>query len=378
MTYDVLVVGAGPAGSSAAIAAVRAGARVLLLERAAFPRYKTCGGGLIGVSLASFPEGFEPPVRERVDTVDFTLGGGAGRRRRDAGGVLSLVNRDELDAALVEHAVACGVEFRQQALVTTLTETADGVEVGVGDERLRAGVVIGADGSASRVARLVGVRARQVDLGLEDELGVADPGEWRSRVHLDWGALPGSYAWVFPKGDVLTVGVITARGEPQQTRAYLEAFKRQLGLEHLPVVRSSGHLTRCREADSPLGRGRVLVAGDAAGLLEPWTREGISFAIRSGAIAGRHAAGARGRAGDRGGGLVAAYTAEITRGLGVEMAAGERCLAAFERRPAAIHRLVTGTRTGWRSFVRLTRGETTLGRAVRHRVVRLALRALAR
>lgn len=374
MTYDVLVVGAGPAGSSAAISAAEAGARVLLLDRASFPRYKTCGGGLIGVSLAAFPEGFEPPVRERVDAVDFTLRGGSGRSRRGAGGVLSLVNRDELDADLVAHAVARGVEFRQRALVTAVTETADGVEVGVGTETLHANVVIGADGSASRVARLVGVRARRVDLGLEDELGVADPGEWHERVHLDWGPLPGSYAWVFPKGDVLTVGVIAARGEPQQTRAYLEAFKRQLGLEDLPVVRSSGHLTRCREADSPLGLGRVLVAGDAAGLLEPWTREGISFATRSGAIAGRHAAGARGGTSD----LVAAYAAEITQGLGAEMAAGERCLAAFERRPAAIHRLVTGTGPGWRSFVRLTRGETTLGRAVRHRVVRLALRALAR
>ena len=89
---------------------------------------------------------------------------------------------------------------------------------------------------------------------------------------LDWGPMPGSYGWVFPKGDLLTVGVIAARGQGDGTRRYLREFTGRLGLAGYPAARDSGHLTHCRADGSPLRRGRVLVAGDAAGLLEPWTR----------------------------------------------------------------------------------------------------------
>ena len=148
--------------------------------------------------------------------------------------------------------------------------------------------MIGADGTSGRVSRLVGVTLSRVDLGLELELDAGDlASEWADRIHLDWGPLPGSYGWVFPKGDSLTVGVIAAKGRPTETRAYLATLVRQLGLDGLRVLHDSGHLTRCRTPTSPLGSGRVLLAGDAAGLLEPWTREGISFAVRSGELAGR-------------------------------------------------------------------------------------------
>ena len=230
--------------------------------------------------------------------------------------------------------------------------------------RLRAQVVIAADGTSSRLARDVGVRLAHVDLGLELELDAGPLADrWTDRVHLDWGPIPGSYAWVFPKGDTLTVGVIAARGAGDATRRYLHDFVRWVGLDRLRVVQDSGHLTRCRTTGSPLGRGRVLLAGDAAGLLEPWTREGISFATRSGALAG--AAASAGPAG-----AVERYRAALSVDLVPEMAAGERCLRAFENRPRAFHELIRSTSVGWRQFARITRGDTTLARAVRRRPVR--------
>ena len=102
---------------------------------------------------------------------------------------------------------------------------------------LRARVLVGADGSSGVSARYVGVRFRQVDLGLELEIPV--PRRSRrsgaERVLLDWGPLPGSYGWVFPKGDVLTVGVIAARGQGERTRQYLRDFTAQLGLGGYPA-----------------------------------------------------------------------------------------------------------------------------------------------
>ena len=94
----------------------------------------------------------------------------------------------------------------------------------------------------------------RVGLGLELELEAPkEPSHWLDRVHLDWGPIPGSYAWVFPKGDtLLTVGVIARRGQPEATKRYLRDFVVQMGLHRCRVLRDSGHLTRCRSIDSPI------------------------------------------------------------------------------------------------------------------------------
>ena len=367
--YDVAIVGAGPAGSSAARSAAAAGARVVVLDRAAFPRYKTCGGGLIGPSLAALPEG--PPTNASITRVSLSLAGSRRRTRTVAVPCLAMTTRSELDAWLLDAAVAAGAEARVPSRVLDVAEEPDSALVTTDDGALRADVVIAADGTSSRLARAVGVRLSRVDLGLELELEAgSSAGEWADRVHLDWGPVPGSYAWVFPKGDTLTVGVIAARGAGDATRDYLRSFVGWMGLDRHRVLHDSGHLTRCRSVDSPVGRGRVLLAGDACGLLEPWTREGISFATRSGALAGAvAAAGASG--------AVERYRAALAVDLFPEMAAGERCLRAFEARPRAFHELIRSTPVGWRQFSRITRGETTLARALEHRSVRAGLGLLS-
>lgn len=370
--YDVAVVGGGPAGASAARAAAEAGARAVLLERAELPRYKTCGGGLIGPTLAHLPG--EPPARAEVRRVSFSLRGGSPLERSEGTPVLRTAARTELDAWLADAAASAGAEVRTRCGVARWQRAGDVVELSTEQGPLRARTVIAADGTSSRLAREVGVRLSRVDLGLEVELAIGALGpRWADRVHLDWGPLPGSYGWVFPKGDSLTVGVIAARGNPDATRAYLADLLRRQGLTGLRVLHDSGHLTRCRTPDSPLGAGRVLLAGDAAGLLEPWTREGISFAVRSGLLAGR-AAAAGVMLDDAA--LQARYRSAVGEDLAVEMAAGEQCLNAFERRPAVFHHLLGGTAVGWRAFTRIARGETTLARAWRHRSVRAAVRVL--
>ncbi len=384
--YDVVVVGAGPAGSSAAAAAARLGARTLIVDRAAFPRYKTCGGGLIGVSLAELADLdlLEVPVRQPIAQATFTDRGRrpAGRTARRR--VLSLVDRSEFDTALLEHAASLGVEVRSGVTVTAVTEDAYGALLSSSDGPIRARYVVGADGSASRIARHVGVSLAQVDLGLEYELraGPEHQQTWAGRVHMDWGPIPGSYGWVFPKGDTITVGVIARRGTADETRSYLKTFVEQQGLGDAEVVHESGHLTRCRTPDSPLGQGRVLVAGDAAGLLEPWTREGISFALRSGRIAGECAAKAAGPNGlppsigdlSR---VVRDYTMRISQELGPEMEAGRVFLRAFERHPSVMHALLTRTPLGWREFQRLGRGQTNVARVLRFAPARWLMRALS-
>ncbi|MEV5946372.1 geranylgeranyl reductase family protein [Streptomyces sp. NPDC051993] len=387
--WDVVVVGAGPAGASAAYAAATAGRKVLLLEKAELPRYKTCGGGIIGPSRDALPPGFELPLQDRVHAVTFSLNGKLTRTRRSKTMLFGLINRPEFDAGLVAVAEKAGAIIRTGATVTKVEQHGSAVPdrrtvavVLADGETVLARAVVGADGSASRIGAHVGVKTEQVDLGLEAEIPVPPSvaEDWAGRVLIDWGPMPGSYGWVFPKGDTLTVGVISTRGEGAATKRYLEDFIARLGLAGFEPAVSSGHLTRCRSEDSPLSRGRVLVCGDAAGLLEPWTREGISFALRSGRLAGewavriaesQDAVDARRQALN--------YAFAIKAGLGVEMGVGRRMMSLFEKRPLLLHAVLTGFRPAWRAFADITRGATTLAGLVRsHPMARRALDAVDR
>ncbi|MYS87220.1 geranylgeranyl reductase family protein [Embleya scabrispora] len=363
VTWDVVVIGAGPAGASAALAAARAGRRVLVVDRAELPRYKTCGGGIIGPSKSALPPGFEPPVEDLVHEVEFTLRGRRRRVRSARTTLIGLVDRARFDEALTRAAVAAGAVLREGVAVSRIAERDGLVTLTLaGGELLRARAVVGADGSAGRSSAHVGVTFEQVDLGLEAEIPVPPEvaAHWRGRILLDWGPLPGSYGWVFPKGDTLTVGVICARGEGEATRTYLRDFIGRLGLAGFRPAVESGHLTRCRKESAPLSRGRVLVAGDAAGLLEPWTREGISYALRSGRLAGERAALVAEVATDAEVEKIGAgYHADIDAVLGREMRAGRLLLGVFERHPGMLHHAVSTLPQGWRVFRKVVQGRTT-------------------
>lgn len=204
--WDVVVVGAGPAGASAAHAAAVQGRRVLLLDKAEHPRYKTCGGGIIGPSRDSLPPDFKIPFQDRVHAVTFALDGRFTRTRRSKRMLFGLVNRSEFDLRLVQAAQQAGA-----VLVTGVTVT--GVEQQAGEDRrtvavtladgrsVTARAVVGADGSASRIGRHVGVTFDQIDLGLEAEIPVPErvARAWAGRIHLDWGRWPAATAGSFPR-----------------------------------------------------------------------------------------------------------------------------------------------------------------------------------
>ncbi|HZG96390.1 MAG TPA: geranylgeranyl reductase family protein [Mycobacteriales bacterium] len=383
--YDVVVIGTGPAGATAARVAAERGARTLLVDRAEVPRYKCCGGGLVGLSRANLPLDLAPLTRDEVTRVTFSKAGRqACTRRSRRGPVFQLVMRSELDAALVALAVAAGAELRTGCAVTGLSERAGVVTVSTRLGDVGARVVVGADGTGGRSGRYVGVVPAQVDLGLEGEFPTppARAAYWSGRVQIDWGRVPGSYGWVFPKGDLLTVGVIGRRADGDALRSYYAELVARVGLGDVQPTTFSGHLTRCRAEGSPLRRGRVLVAGDAAGLLEPWTREGISYALRSGLLAGQAAAAAvvAARSGDdrRADAALSAYADRVAEQLTVEMAAGRLFLRAFERNRQVFHGFVAGVPGGWRLFTRLVAGETTLRAQAARAPVRLLLRGLGR
>jgi geranylgeranyl reductase family protein len=364
--WDVVVVGAGPAGAAAARSAAASGARTLLLERAAIPRYKRCGGGLIGPSQQSLlAAGINVAAlsKDSVGRITFTS---RGRRRftRETAPFLPMVLRSELDAALVAVAQEAGAELQTGVTVGAYAEQDGVVTLGTSGGPVWARAVVAADGANSRASGHVGVRCEQTDIGLEAELPRPAGTDWDGHVLLDWGPVPGSYGWVFPKGDTLTVGVIGDREAGPAMRDYYRSFVSSLGLDLGTAIHDGGHQTRVRAPGSPLRNGQVLVAGDAAGLLEPWTREGISFALRSGRLAGIAAAGD-----------VTTYTASVEEELGAEVAAGRRALTAFSKHPGVVHTVmrVPGM---WPRFIDLVSGGTTLAEQLSHRRIDLLVRAV--
>ena len=375
------MVGGGPAGLAAARAAAEAGAKTVVLERAAYPRYKTCGGGLIGTSIAAIEHHVTLPARDQIHTATFTLRGAHSFTRRSDDALLTMVLRDEFDDALRLTAVAAGAVVRQRSVARSIHEDGDYAYVRLADgTEVRATVVVGADGSSGVSARYVNVEFAQVDLGLELEIAAPESvqKQWRQRVLLDWGPIPGSYAWVFPKSDRLTVGVIASRGQGEQTKQYLRDFVDRLGLSSFEPIQDSGHLTRCRSDRSPLRKGRVLVAGDAAGLLEPWTREGISFALRSGTLAGKMGAEAAICRRERCVGQhLDKYIESINQSLVPEIQAGRLILSAFSRHPSIVHASLASP-PGWRAFTKFCRGSLTFSSAIKRPLVAPTLSFLAK
>ncbi|WP_433051011.1 geranylgeranyl reductase family protein [Dactylosporangium sp. CS-033363] len=290
--YDVVVVGAGPAGSAAALAARSKGASVLMLDKADFPRDKPCGDGIAPHALDVVEEfgvdtlaaGFAPVPALRL------AGPGGAEVARPHARPAHTIPRVVFDDRLVKAAVAAGAELRRHA-VRTVEDRGDHVLV---DGAIRAGAVIGADGAYSLIRKTLGHAPNGPGhLALAIRGYVHAPGlAPEQRIITTESGWP-AYAWAFPIGDGranIGYGEVL-RGRPL-TRARLldrlaellpdvdTAAATELRAHHLPL---STHRP-------PPGRGRLLLAGDALSLINPFTGEGIFYAVLSGALAGAAAA----------------------------------------------------------------------------------------
>jgi geranylgeranyl reductase family protein len=285
--FEAIVVGAGPAGAEAACHLARRGRRVLLLERARIPRDKPCGGGLTPKAYRAL-ELPEALVHARVATTFLQHRGRERFRVEAAGASIWMVRRREFDQFLVERAAAAGATVWDGVAAVGLS----GIE-GRGPARLRtargdllAEAVIAADGAESLVARHAGLRPAA---GASAMVALVVEGAGESALGqtalLDYG-IPRGYAWVFPKGDVHNVGLTSYHSAVgPRLRELLDRFTRAAGVRFRGSPRAVGHRIPTWGPRLPLQRGRVLLAGDAAGLADPFFGEGIAYALLSGRLA---------------------------------------------------------------------------------------------
>ena len=327
--YDVLVVGAGPAGSSTAIHLARAGARVLLVDRARFPRDKPCGGGLTGRALKRIPVDPSPVVERDVDRFELRLRYGSRFARTHGAPLIRMTRRRRLDTFLAEQAAAAGAAFRDGVRVEALGTDDAGVTARVGGDTVRAGVLVGADGANGVVARQLGIDESIVrGVALEGNVALdALRGEDLERTAvIELAVLPGGYGWVFPKSDHANLGVGGWGSEGPRLRDHLARLARAHGVAPDSLTELRGHRLPMRRLGTPAGRGRALLVGDAAGLVDPLSGDGMYEAFVSARLAADAIVS----------GDLEGYTTALASALDRHAAASWAAKRALDRHPRAV------------------------------------------
>ncbi len=288
-SFDVIVVGAGPAGAIAAYHLAKAGLQVCVLEKAQLPRRKVCGGGLTHRAFKEIPFEISDAIDKHIQWGHLSFHGW------QVGDVIAqtpiayLVSRRDFDAALQKQAQSQGAQIKTQARVLSIEQDTDTVRAFTNDTIYQSQYLIGADGIHSptaQAARLI--PQRTTSLSYEARLTLPDNinNPAVKSITFDFGTILGGYGWIFPKKGHLDVGVFRSWPGKRVTKNHLLRFVQQNPhLRSLTIKDIRAFPVPLGGQPEPLHKKRILLAGDAANLADPWLGEGLYFALASGRMA---------------------------------------------------------------------------------------------
>jgi len=261
---------------------------VLLLEKEGLPRYKCCAGGVTGKAARLLDFDISEVAEDVIHQISFTFNLGSSYLGQHSQPLMYTVMRDVFDHFLVKRAQQLGAVLMDGQKVTQVQVSGDWVEISTADNVFRSRLVVGADGAYSIVARELGM-ARSIEylMGIESEIVVPEEelAKWKSRVQIDLGAIPGGYAWVFPKRNHLSVGAGCHASKARDLHAHHQKFLNSLNIGSYAIASSGSHLIPTCTKGRLIWENKALLLGDAAGLADPLTGEGIYGAIQSAELA---------------------------------------------------------------------------------------------
>lgn len=362
--HDAIIVGAGPAGSMTAYHLARAGLKVAVLESKLFPRDKACGGGLQARTVGRIPIDLRPVLRGTMHRVSVTLGMRDVYTRSAESPLVYTVLRSEFDEYLMRAAQNAGATILQGIRVKGFETAADGRATVFSDKGTFAGdCLIGADGANSVISPLLNARQNyywQAAVYCEVPKDLLNPCAvgWDC-MNIDWGTFRSGYAWAFPKRDYVNIGAGGPIRIARHLRNYAARFSRACGLvktDSVEGLRFTGHQLPSLTERTRVAAGSTILVGDAAGLVDPFTGDGLSLACHSAEIAAASIVEALGR-GSR---MLDNYRHKLMAEAGPELRSARKLLSLSTTFPSLMYRLFRNNDRAWAGFCRLLQGTSSV------------------
>ncbi len=292
MRYTAIVIGAGPAGSTAARSLAQTDFPVLLIEKEVMPRIKPCGGALTHRALSLLPRGFEAQIKESPKQWTFQGAHGSPVTLERNEPYCHIVERRYFDQFLATASEAAGAQVHDGEAVLGVEMDDQGAVVITASSRYQADYVIAADGARGPTAKAVGFARPRMGAAMEAEVSVSPTlyQRYQGRVEIHIGQYPWGYAWVIPRNSMLNIGVGSFRARQFPLKDRFFAFCQDI-LGDSPVAPLAHPLPYRLTFADPV-RERVLFCGDAAGYMDAFSAEGIYSALRSGGLAAQAVANA--------------------------------------------------------------------------------------